>query len=125
LNTAVFLNKGGAFSPRILPDSIQSSPVFGVCSGDFNRDGWRDLFFAQNFFGVPRKFSRYDAGQGSLMLGGQGGLSRVLQSHSTGIQLLGEQRSPVAIDFNRDGRLDIVLAERGNGVFLLENRITE
>ena len=125
LNTAVFLNKGGAFSPRILPDSIQSSPVFGVCSGDFNRDGWRDLFFAQNFFGVPRKFSRYDAGQGSLMLGGQGGLSRVLQSDSTGIQLLGEQRSPVAIDFNRDGRLDIVLAERGNGVFLLENRITE
>jgi len=125
LNSVIFFNEGGTFSVQVMPDSIQSSPVFGVCSGDFNRDGWRDLFFAQNFFGVPRKFSRYDAGQGSLMLGGQGGLSRVLQSDSTGIQLLGEQRSPVAIDFNRDGRLDIVLAERGNGVFLLENRITE
>ena len=125
LSSAVFLNKGGTFSPRLLPSSIQSSPVFGVCSGDFNRDGWDDLFFAQNFFGVHRKSSRYDAGQGCLILGDQGDLSRVHESNSTGIRLLGEQRSPVAIDFNRDGRLDILLAERGNGVFLLENRITD
>ena len=83
------------------------------------------FFFAQNFFGVHRKSSRYDAGQGCLILGDQGDLSRVHESNSTGIRLLGEQRSPVAIDFNRDGRLDILLAERGNGVFLLENRITD
>ena len=79
----------------------------------------------QNFFGVPEKFSRYDSGQGSLILGGIGGFSNVLEADSSGIRLLGEQRSPVSFDFNRDGRLDIVLAERGKGIVLLENRASE
>ena len=125
LSSVIFLNKGGAFSAQVLPDEIQASPVFGVCSGDFNGDDREDLFFAQNFFGVPEKFSRYDSGQGSLVLGGQGGLSNVLGADSSGIRLLGEQRSPVSFDFNRDGRPDIVLAERGRGIVLLENRASE
>ena len=125
LSSVIFLNKGGAFSAQVLPDEIQASPVFGVCSGDFNGDDREDLFFAQNFFGVPEKFSRYDSGRGSLVLGGQGGLSNVLGADSSGIRLLGEQRSPVSFDFNRDGRPDIVLAERGRGIVLLENRASE
>jgi len=125
LSSVIFMNEGGSFSIQVLPDEIQASPVFGVCSGDFNGDDKEDLFFAQNFFGVPKKFSRYDSAQGSLMLGGKGGLSNVLEADSSGIRLLGEQRSPVSFDFNRDGRLDIVLAERGTGVVLLENRASE
>jgi hypothetical protein len=125
LTSVIFLNEGGTFSVQVLPDEIQASPVFGVCSGDFNGDDREDLFFAQNFFGVPEKFSRYDSGQGSLILGGKGGLSKVLEAESSGIRLLGEQRSPVSVDFNGDGRLDIVLAERGGGIALLENRASK
>jgi len=125
LTSVIFLNEGGTFSVQVLPDEIQASPVFGVCSGDFNGDDREDLFFAQNFFGVPEKFSRYDSGQGCLILGGKGGLSKVLEAESSGIRLLGEQRSPVSVDFNGDGRLDIVLAERGGGIALLENRASK
>ena len=122
LTSVIFLNEGGTFSVQVLPDKIQVSPVFGVCSGDFNGDRNEDLFIAQNFFGVPEKFSRYDSGQGSIILGSsKGGLSNVLKAESSGIRLLGEQRSPVSIDFNGDGQLDIVLAERGSGIVLLEN----
>ncbi|MDA7676552.1 VCBS repeat-containing protein [bacterium] len=121
LNSVIFFNEGGTFSVQVLPDKIQASPVFGVCSGDFNGDNNDDLFIAQNFFGVPEKFSRYDSGQGSIILGVKGGLSTVLETESSGIRLLGEQRSPVSVDFNGDGQLDIVLAERGSGVVLLEN----
>ena len=70
---------------------------------------------------MPEKFSRYDSGQGSIILGVKGGLSTVLETESSGIRLLGEQRSPVSVDFNGDGQLDIVLTERGSGVVLLEN----
>jgi len=121
LTSVVFLNEGDTFSVQVLPDKIQVSPVFGVCSGDFNGDKNEDLFIAQNFFGVPEKFSRYDSGQGSIILGGKGGLSKVLETESSGIRLLGEQRSPVSVDFNGDGKLDIVMAERGSGIVLLEN----
>ena len=121
LSSVIFLNEGDTFSVQVLPDKIQVSPVFGVCSGDFNGDKNEDLFIAQNFFGVPEKFSRYDSGQGSIILGGKGGLSKVLEAESCGIRLLGEQRSPVSVDFNGDGQLDIVLAERGSGIVLLEN----
>jgi len=121
LDSVIFLNEGGTFSVQLLPDKIQVSPVFGVCSGDFNGDNNDDLFIAQNFFGVPEKFSRYDSGQGSIILGSKGGLSTVLEAESSGIRLLGEQRSPVSVDFNGDGKLDIVLAERGSGIVLLEN----
>jgi hypothetical protein len=125
LTSVVFLNEGGTFSVQVLPDEIQASPVFGVCSGDFNGDEREDLFIAQNFFGVPEKFSRYDSGQGSIILGGKGGLSKVLNAESSGIRLLGEQRSPVSVDFNGDGKLDIVLAERGSGIAILENRASK
>ena len=124
LASVVFLNNGDGFSVQVLPDEIQASPVFGVCSGDFNGDKKLDLFFAQNFFGVPEKFSRYDSGQGSMILAGKDGFSKVLDSDSSGVQLLGEQRSPISIDLNGDGRLDIVLAERDGGVVLLENRVS-
>ena len=125
LTSVIFLNEGGTFSVQVLPDEIQASPVFGVCSGDFNGDEREDLFIAQNFFGVPEKFSRYDSGQGSIILGGKGGLSKVLNAESSGIRLLGEQRSPVSVDFNGDGKLDIVLAERGSGIAILENRASK
>ena len=95
LASVVFLNNGDGFSVQVLPDEIQASPVFGVCSGDFNGDKKLDLFFAQNFFGVPEKFSRYDSGQGSMILAGKDGCSKVLDSDSSGVQLLGEQRSPI------------------------------
>ena len=52
-------------------------------------------------------------------------MSKVLKAESSGIRLLGEQRSPVSVDFNGDGRLDIVLAERGGGIALLENRASK
>ena len=96
LTSVIFLNEGDTFSVQVLPDKIQVSPVFGVCSGDFNGDKNEDLFIAQNFFDVPEKFSRYDSGQGSIILGIKGGLSKVLEAESSGIRLLGEQRSPVS-----------------------------
>ncbi|HLG04941.1 MAG TPA: FG-GAP-like repeat-containing protein, partial [Gemmatimonadales bacterium] len=65
----VFLNRGGRFEARPLPDEAQFAPGFGVVVADFDGDGREDLFLAQNFSATETGTPRYDAGRGLLLLG--------------------------------------------------------
>ncbi len=75
-----------------LPREAQYSPVNGICSGDFNNDGKKDVILAGNFFGTRIKFSDYDASKGLLLLGdGKGGFNPLTDLQS-GFFIRGEVR---------------------------------
>jgi enediyne biosynthesis protein E4 len=122
LDSAIFLNRPKGFEARALPVEAQFAPVFGICAADFDGDGHQDIFLAQNFFAVDAVTSRYDAGRGLILKGdGQGGFD-VVKAVESGIMIYGQQRGAAAGDFDRDGRVDLCVAQNGAATKLYRNQ---
>ncbi|MCS1407975.1 MAG: hypothetical protein M2R45_01138 [Verrucomicrobia subdivision 3 bacterium] len=125
LESAVFLNREGRFAARALPVEAQFAPGFGIVVGDFTGDGHEDLVLAQNFFATQPETPRFDAGLGLLLCGDGQGRFAALPASESGIRAWGEQRGAAAADFNRDGRLDVVIAQNGFETKLFQNQGAE
>jgi hypothetical protein len=121
LASMIFFNRSNRFEAVPLPTEAQWSPVFGIVAADFDGDGWQDVFLAQNFFAVHPELSRLDAGRGLLLRGTGGGSLTPVSGQSAGIIIHGEQRGTAAGDFDRDGRLDLVVSQNGAPTKLLRN----
>jgi hypothetical protein len=120
LATTVFLNRGGRFEARALPDEAQFAPVFSAQAADFDGDGHEDIFLSQNFFAFAREESRLDAGRGLVLRGdGRGHFNPLI---SCGIRVYGEQRGAAVCDFDNDGRVDVAVAQNGAATKLYRNR---
>lgn len=122
LESTLFLNRGSSFEAHPLPLEAQMAPAFGVVVGDFNGDGHEDLFLAQNFFGTDPGMPRHDAGWGLLLKGDGTGQFKSLSAAEAGIRVLGEQRGAATADFDKDGRLDVVVSQVGAATKLYRNR---
>ena len=68
--TSILINESdGKFTVKALPIQAQTSPIHGILTGDYNRDGKTDILLAGNFFDVLTEIGRYDANYGLLLLG--------------------------------------------------------
>ncbi len=122
LDHMMFLNRGDHFDAVALPAEAQWAPAHGVSIADFDGDGFEDVFLSQNFFPSVIGSPRYDQGRGLLMRGdGKGGLTS-MSAQRSGIAVYGDQRGAAYADFNRDGRLDLVVSQNGDATRLFENR---
>jgi hypothetical protein len=121
LESTVFLNRGDRFEARVLPVEAQMAPAFAICAGDLDGDGREDLFLSQNFFAVQPETPRYDAGRGLWLRGdGRGGFTAV-PGQESGILVYGEQRGAALGDFDRDGRVDVAVAQNSAETKLYRN----
>ena len=75
-----------------LPPSTQFSPIYGMVSGDFNKDGNPDLLLGGNFFGTRVKFGRYDANKGIYLIGDGKGSFHTVKPSKSGLIVKGEVR---------------------------------
>ena len=122
LDTMVFLNLGDRFEPMALPLEAQLSPCFGIAIADFDGDGKQDIFLNQNFSGTELETSPYNDGVGVLLRGdGKGGFTAV-PPRDSGILLPGDGRGCVALDWNHDGRPDLIATQNNGATHLLTNR---
>jgi enediyne biosynthesis protein E4 len=122
LDSMVFLKRGDRYEPRTLPIEAQFAPVLAICVADFDDDGNKDVFLAQNFFGTDPDTSCYDAGQGVLLRGDGRGNFKALSSLESGIAIYGEQRGCAACDFDGDDRTDLVVTQHGAATKLYKNQ---
>ena len=120
--TMVFLNRESHYDVVPLSDEAQRSPAFAPVPGDFNGDGRTDLFLSQNFFAVPSGNPRLDSGLGLLLLADESHQLVPRPAHVSGIYIFGSQRAAVRADFDRDGRLDLAVAQNAGPVVHLRNR---
>ncbi|MFO1496973.1 MAG: VCBS repeat-containing protein [Verrucomicrobiota bacterium] len=120
LESTIFLNRGTRFESVALPQEAQMAPAFGVSVGDVDGDGHDDIFLAQNFFDVQPETPRYDAGRGLWLCGDGKELPRP-DGATVGVVIYGEQRGSALCDFDRDGRLDLVVAQNSAGTRLFRN----
>jgi len=119
LESAIFLNRTNRFERKALPAEAQFSPAMGAAAADFDGDGLEDIFVAQNFFGVRPDAERLDAGRG-LLLRGNGAGGFVVDSR--GVDILGQQSSPVQADFRANGKMDLVVGQNSAATQLFLNR---
>ena len=122
LDSMILLNEGGnSYRAVALPDEAQWSPVFGNNIADFDNDGFNDVFLAQNFFAVRPEDDRLDAGRGLLLRGSADGKLVAVPGQISGLRIYGEQRGSAVGDFDRDGRIDLAVAQNGAQTKLYRN----
>jgi hypothetical protein len=117
----VFLNRGTRFQAAPLPREAQFAPAFGIVAADFDNDGHEDVFLAQNFFATRDDLPRLDAGRGLVLKGTGDGRFTAVPGWEAGIQSYDEQRAAAVNDFDRDGRLDLVIGQFGAPTRLYRN----
>ncbi len=122
LDHMVFFNRGEKFEGRALPVEAQLAPAFGVCVADYDGDGHEDIFLSQNFYSSQIETPRSDGGRGLWLRGLGGGRLEAVPGHVTGVMIYGEQRGAAIGDYDRDGRVDLLVAQNGAQTRLFHNQ---
>ena len=114
LESSYFENKGnGIFLRHALPLLSQTSPIFGMLSGDFNSDGNLDILVTGNSSSTEVSTGAYDAMNG-ILLGGDGkGNFEVHNSMETGFRTPGDMKGIASLK-KADGSL-LVFAATNSG----------
>ena len=121
LSHMVFLNQGNRFKAIELPVEAQYAPAFHASVADFDGDGHEDIFISQNFFASPVETARSDAGRGLWLKGNGNGSVTPVSGQESGIKVYGEQRGAALGDYDRDGRIDLVVTQNGAETKLYHN----
>ncbi|MGK0139324.1 MAG: hypothetical protein ACI9DJ_002783 [Algoriphagus sp.] len=92
LQTGVLWNEAGKFSFSPLPLEAQISPVFGITTKDFNKDGILDIWLGGNFYGLKPQSGRHDASRGILLQGMGDKKFSYIPNSEAGINIKGQIR---------------------------------
>jgi hypothetical protein len=121
LASLLLLNRTNRFLAVPLPREAQFAPALAACVGDFDGDGYEDVFLSQNFFATQGKTPRCDAGRGLWLKGdGHGGFGPV-PGQESGVRVYGEQRGAALADYDGDGRVDLAVTQNSGATKLYRN----
>lgn len=112
LASGILLNDGkGHFEFRRLPMEAQFSPMFAICTGDFDHDTKPDIIMGGNLYKTKPEVGRYDASFGVFLKGDGRGNFNAVKTTESGFLVDGEVRDIKKI---RIGKADCLLVTRNN-----------
>ncbi len=112
--TSVLENEGdGTLSVRTLPRSVQTAPVFGMETGDFDADGHLDLLMVGNWYAPNMRTGRADAFVGTYLRGDGTGHFSVQDGTESGFFVEGDGKATARVA-TRNGS-SLVVATQNSG----------
>lgn len=123
--SGVFLSQSdGTFQFTALPRLAQIAPLQGLVAGDFDGDGYADIYAVQNSYAPISVVGRFDGGLSQMLRGdGQGNFTAVPLLASN-LLVPGDAKAVVTLDMDQDGWPDFLvtrnddtsMAFRNNGI---------
>lgn len=111
--TSYLENRGnGTFGVQSLPRSVQTAPIFGMKTGDYNRDGYLDILMVGNWYAPNMRVGRADAFMGAYLKGDGTGRFTVYDGTESGFFVDRDARSLASVA-TREGR-DMLVASQNN-----------
>ena len=103
-------NKGNFnFDIHVLPPVAQFSSVFGIATGDYNKDGNTDITLTGNMYDMHPYQGRTDASNAAVLLGNGKGTFKALSIFESGIYVPGNARTVIQFPYN--GSLAMIAAQ--------------
>lgn len=119
LASGIFLQQAdGSFKFTALPRAAQIAPINAIVARDLTGDGHLDLLCVGNNFGPEPNTGRFDGGLGVLLQGDGHGRFTALSPAQSGIAVVGDARSAVALP-RPDSKSPAVFVARCEGPVLL------
>ncbi len=116
--SGVFLSQpDGRYHFVPLPHLAQIAPLQGLVAGDFDGDGLADIYAVQNSFAPIPAVGRFAGGISQLLRGDGHGNFTAVPTAESGLEVTGDAKALVVLDFNQDGWPDF-LVTRNNGTTL-------
>ena len=113
LATSILKRTQDEWSLSDLPLAAQVSPVFGIVSHDFNKDGLQDIFLTGNLFSVKPEVGRIDANSGILLKGMGKLIFEPVHPSLTGVVISGEVRD-MEIFYDASGEATVLVAKNND-----------
>ena len=88
---------GGKFKLTPLPTAAQIAPIYGMVTGDYNKDGFLDLIAVGNFYSGEVFSGRYDASIGWMLSGDGNGNFEPLKVQKSGFFVEGDAKAMIKL----------------------------
>jgi hypothetical protein len=122
LRSGVFLSQpDGTFRFEPLPRLAQLAPFQGVVAGDFDGDGYADIYAVQNSFAPIPAVGRFDGGLSLMLRGdGHGHFSPVTPAES-GLVVPGDAKALAVLDLDHSGWPGFIVTRNNNSTLAFRN----
>ncbi len=121
--SGVFLSQAdGTYRFAPLPRIAQIAPIEGLVAGDFDGDGFADLYAVQNSYAPNPQVGRFDGGLSQLLRGdGRGGFVAMPAAES-GLIVPGDAKALAVLDLDADGWADFAVTRNSDSTQVYRNR---
>ncbi len=122
LRSGVFLSQpDGTFRFEPLPRIAQIAPLQGIVAGDFDGDGYADIYAVQNSFAPIPSVGRLDGGLSQLLRGDGHGHFAPVPPLESNLVVPGDAKALAVLDLDQNGWPDFLISRNNNTTLAYRN----
>ena len=99
----------------------QIAPLQGIVTGDFDVDGYADIYAVQNSYAPIPAVGRFDGGLSQLLRGDGRGHFTLVPVAESGLIVPGDAKAVAVLDLNHEGGPDFVVTRNNATTLVFQN----